>query len=316
MENEIDDLLFSIYYDPKSPAGFSTCNRLYQFIRQNHNKNVSKAIITEWLRKQPTYTLHKNRRVRFKRNYYNITNMDDLWEMDLIDMQKFSRFNKGNRFILAVIDCFSKYAWCIPIKRKTPVEIINGFDQIFGSSLRRPVKIQSDKGREFCNHAVKKYFQQKNITFFTTRDPAIKAAICERFIRSIKGLVYKYLTFTKSKNYIDALESLTFLYNNRYHTTIGRKPCDVSEMNVLDVWNFMEKKRIKSCNIPRLCVGDVVRVSNPKTVFEKGYTPNWSEEKFSVVKVHRRKPVIYNIKDESDCIINGNFYESEVQKVD
>lgn len=238
--------------------------------------------------------------------------------MDLIDMQKFSRANKGNKYILAVIDCFSKYAWCIPIKRKTPSEIIRAFDKIFESTSRRAVKLQSDKGREFKNNLVNQYFHQRNIEFITTRDPATKAAMCERFIRTIKGLIYKYFTYAKTKNYIDVLESLTFLYNNRFHTTIGRKPSDVSETNVLDVWKFMEKKRNHASqkNNAKLSVGDVVRVSNPKTMFEKGYTPNWSHEKFSVVKLLQRKPVIYIIKDESGNIIDGNFYETELQKVD
>lgn len=141
MENEIEDLLFKLYYDPRSPAGFSTSDRLHGFIKQNHSKNIPKSYITDWLRRQPTFTLHKNRRVRVRRNHYNITNIDDLWEMDLIDMQKFSRANAGNRFILAVIDCFSKFAWCIP-GCKTPSEIIKGFDKIFESTPRRALKIQ------------------------------------------------------------------------------------------------------------------------------------------------------------------------------
>lgn len=95
----------------RSPAGFSSAERLHDFIKKNHFSHISKAVVMKWLRKQPTYALHKDRRVRFKRNHYNITNMDDLWEMDLIEMQKFSRVNKGHKFILAVIDCFSKFAW-------------------------------------------------------------------------------------------------------------------------------------------------------------------------------------------------------------
>lgn len=86
--------------------------------------DISKKQVAEWLSRQNTYTLHKDRRTKFARNHYIVTNIDDLWEMDLIDMQKFSRNNKGAKNILAVIDCFSKYAWCIPIKRKTPDEII------------------------------------------------------------------------------------------------------------------------------------------------------------------------------------------------
>lgn len=319
MSNEnqkLHNVLFKAYYDPNSTVAFSSCDRLFNFMKKNGIQG-SKSDVIDWLQNQQTYTLHKERRVKFNRNHYNITNIDDLWEMDLIDMQKFSRNNNGHKYILAVIDCFSKYAWCIPIKRKVPDEIIRGFNVIFSSTKRKPIKIQSDKGREFVNNKVKTYFMQNGINFFTTRDPATKAAICERFIRTIKGIIYKYFTYTSAKLYIDVLDSLVFLYNNRFHSSIGTKPADVNEHNILNVWNYVRKKREKAGTrkCAKLHVGDKVRISNPKVTFEKGYNPKWSLEKFVVDKVHLRVPVVYNIKDETGNIINGNFYEEELQKV-
>lgn len=316
-ENQnLSSFLSNAYYSPLSVAAFSSCERLLKYAKKNGFRATRKEVL-EWLKAQPTYTLHKDRRIRFKRNHYNITNIDDLWEMDLIDLQKYSRNNKGYKFILAVIDCFSKYAWCIPIKRKTPDEIIRGFDEIFLSSDRKPIKIQSDKGREFVNKYVKAYFAEKDITFFTTRDPATKAAICERFIRSIKSLIFKYFTYTNTHKYADVLQSLMTIYNNRVHSSIGVAPAHVNENNILQTWQYNQRKREKSYTRKpsNLRVDDIVRVSNPKTVFEKGYMPKWSTEKFSVVKVHQREPVVYNIKDDSGTIIKGNFYESELQRI-
>lgn len=312
---KLTSILSNAYYNPLSTVAFSSCDRLFNHIKKT--SSASRNDVLDWLRLQPAYTLHKDRRIKFKRNQYNITNIDDLWEMDLIDMQKYSRNNKGNKYILAVIDCFSKYAWCIPIKRKTPDEIIRGFDEIFSSTNRKPIKVQSDKGREFVNKHVKNYFAEKYIQFFTTRDPTTKAAICERFIRTLKGILYKYFTYTKANKYTEALPSLLTMYNNRIHSTIGMTPAGVNENNILKVWQYMQQKRDKASRKPPILrVGDIVRVSNPKTVFEKGYKPKWSTEKFSVVKVHRRQPVVYNIKDETGAIIKGNFYESELQKID
>lgn len=317
VNEKLNNVLLNAYYDPNSTVAFSSCDRLFNFIKKS-GIQVSKAYVTKWMQKQQTYTLHKDRRLKFKRNHYNITNIDDLWEMDLIDMQKFSRNNNGHKYILAVIDCFSKYAWCVPIKRKTPDEIIRGFNVIFSATNRRPMKIQSDKGREFVNKSVKSYFMQNDIIFFTTRDPTTKAAICERFIRSIKGIIYKYFTHISSNRYVDVLGSLLFLYNNRVHSTIGMNPNDVNENNILNVWQYMRNKREKATvrRAAKLHVGDIVRVCNPKIVFEKGYKPKWSTERFTVVKVHLRIPVVYNIKDETGNIINGNFYEEELQKIE
>lgn len=138
----LDSVLFQVYFDHTSPGAFSSAERLYKFIKQNYDIDVTRKKVTDWLRNQRTFTIHKSRRIRFKRNHYNILNMDDLWEMDLIDMQKFSRNNKGNRYIMAVIDCFSRFAWCVPIKRKIPSEIMRAFDDLFATTSRRPVKIQ------------------------------------------------------------------------------------------------------------------------------------------------------------------------------
>lgn len=316
-DQKLSCIFSDTYYNPLAPGAFSSCERLYDHLKKKGIR-VTRKDVSKWLRTQPTYTLHRDRRIKFKRNHYNITNIDDLWEMDLIDMQKYSRINKGYKYILAVIDCFSKFAWCVPIKRKTPAEIIMGFDQIFSSTARKPLKIQSDKGREFVNKHVKVYFAEKDIQFFTTHDPATKAAICERFIRTIKGLIYKYFTYIKANKYADVLQSLMILYNNRKHSSIGIPPANVNENNILQVWQYTQRKREKSfsCSHPNLHVGDIVRVANSKTVFEKGYKPKWSTEKFSVVKVHRRNPVVYNIKDDTDTVIRGNFYESELQRID
>lgn len=315
-ENNLESVLFHAYYDHTSPAAYSSAERLYSFIKQNYDIPVTRRNVIDWLQGQNTYTLHRNRRIRFKRNHYNITNIDDLWEMDLMDVQKISRNNKGNKYIIAVIDCFSRFAWCVPIKNKTPSEIIRAFDYIFKLTTRRPVKIQSDKGREFDNKCVKKYLSERSIGFQTTRDPATKAAMCERFIRTIKGIMYKYFTHTNSTKYIDVIEGLTFIYNNRIHSSIGIQPANVTEENVLKVWTYMQKKRGKSVKKnSKLAVGDLVRIANPKATFEKGYTPKWSEEIFSIERVLLRNPVVYTIRDSDGVTINANFYENELQKV-
>lgn len=134
--SKLDSIFCNTYYNPLCSAAFSSCERLFKHLKKE-GIDLSRKQVIDWMRSQPTYTLHKDRRIKFKRCHYNITNIDDLWEMDLIDMQKYSRNNKGYKYILAVIDCFSKYAWCIGIKRKTPDEIIRAFNEIFTSTNRK-----------------------------------------------------------------------------------------------------------------------------------------------------------------------------------
>lgn len=313
---DIEKFLFNLYYTPNTPAALSSINTFHTYIKNNYDIDITKIFLEKWLAKQNTYTLHKNRQIRFNRCSYNLTNIDDLWEMDLMDFQKISRKNMGFKYILAVIDCFSKHAWCIPIKSKTPKEVIGAFEKIFSSTHRRPITIQSDKGREFDNRAVRKFFKSCDIAFQTTIDPVTKASICERFIRTIKTIIYKYFTFNDSEKYVDVLDGVLCMYNNRKHSSIGMPPSEVNEKNVLQVWRNLEKRKTKSLKKRKYSIGDTVRVSNPKTVFEKGYKTKWSKEIFTIDDYILKSPVVYRLRDSTGAVIRGNFYECEIQKVD
>lgn len=314
MNREIENILCDIYYNLDNEAAFSSPNTFYTFLRER-GYEISKKQLHDWFQAQETYTLHRPRRNRFKRCKYNITNIDDLWEADLIDMQSYSRKNGGNKYILAVIDCLSKFAWCIPIKRKIPSEIMKAFNEIFAETERRPICLQTDKGKEFDNRTVRQFLSEKHISFQTTRDPVTKAAICERFIRTIKSIIFKYFTFMNTDRYIDVINSLVYAYNNRKHSTIGVPPSSVNETNVLEIWKYMNRNTNKTDNKPKFMVGDTVRIANPKKIFDKGYKQTWSDELFTIIKIVKKKPYVYRLQDNDGNLINGNFYDCEIQKV-
>lgn len=314
MDKEIKDKLNDFYYKLDNVSAYSSVDSFYSFLKENGIKIPKKQVI-EWFQNQRTHTLHKTRQNRFKRCRYNLTNIDDLWEADLIDMQNYSRKNIGNKYILAVIDCFSKFAWCIPIKRKTPSEIIKGIETIFSATERRPITIQTDKGREFDNKTVREFLKDGDIIFQTTRDPVTKAAICERFIQTIKAIIFKYFTATNTTRYVDVIESLVYIYNNRIHSAIGVAPSSVNTENVLEIWKFLNRKVIVNTRKPKYCIGDNVRVANPKQIFDKGYKQKWSEEIFTISKIVMKKPYVYRLLDSSAELIKGNFYECEIQKI-
>ncbi|RWR99203.1 hypothetical protein B4U79_05222, partial [Dinothrombium tinctorium] len=114
-------------------------------------RNIAPAItfhdVNQWLSTQPTYTLHKTARKRFERNKIIVSGIDEQWQADLADVSSFSSLNKGFKYLLCVIDVFSKFAWVIPIKNKKPVSIVNAFIKIFRK--RKPLYLQTDKGKEF-----------------------------------------------------------------------------------------------------------------------------------------------------------------------
>lgn len=315
VEDKNNEILYKFYYSLTSPAGYSSAQRLYDEVKR-HGYNIRKSEVVSWLSGQKSYTLHKDRRTRFIRNFYNVTNIDDLWQIDLIDVQKLSRVNAGYRYILCVICCLSRFAWCVPIKRKIPDHVIKAFEFIFSSTTRRPIRIISDSGKEFVAKSIQQFFKQHNIIHYTAANPTTKACICERFIRTIKALIYKYFTFSNSKKYVHVLDSLVCMYNNRKHSSIGIAPSDVNEKNILSVWEYNHFKRRNRANKRcKYSIGDTVRVANPKTVFEKGYKPKWSDEVFTIDKIVYKQPIVYRLKDSSNIVIKGNFYECGIQKV-
>ena len=133
----------------------------------------------DWLSSQNTYTLHKPFRKRFPRNPYTVTNIDDVSEMDLAVLNYLAKYNDKYRYLLNVIDIFSRYAWSVPLEDKTCTSITSALKSLFQN--RKPITIQLDKGAEFVNATVQKYLKRQGVNFHTTLNPDIRGAVIERF---------------------------------------------------------------------------------------------------------------------------------------
>lgn len=317
IDGKTDEILSQIYYNISNPSSLSGFTQLYEEVKKQ-GLSLPETIVKKWIKKQEVYTLHKQRKLKFQRLRYIPSNIDDVWSIDLADMQNISSFNYKNRYILAIIDNFSRYAWCVPIKNKTSESVIKAFEIVFKKTKRRPLNVLSDRGREFVNNKFINFLKKYSINFYTANDPATKASVCERFIRSIKSIIYKYFTYKKTKKYIDVLDKLVDIYNNRKHRSIGRSPVDVNENNILSVWKFMTKnypKTIFNEKRVKFNVGTFVRISNPKQTFDKGYKKQWSDEIFLVHKVILSYPHTYKLTDLNGELIEGKFYEAELQEV-
>ena len=222
-------------------------------------------------------------------------------------MQLLNKYNKGIRFLLCVIDIFSKYAWVAPLKDKKGVSIVTAFQSILKQSNRKPDKIWVDKGSEFYNASFKKWLQDNYIVVYSTHNEG-KSVVAERFTRTLKSKIYKHMTSISKNVYIDKLDDIVDECNNTYHTTIKMKPIDVKDNTYINTDKETNDKD------PKFKVGDRVRISKYKNIFAKGYTPNWSEEVFVIKKVKNSVPWTYVINDLNGEEIMGTFYEKELQK--
>ena len=130
-------------------------------------------------------------------------------------MQLISKFNKGFRFLLCVIDIYSKYAWVVPLKDKKGVSIVNAFQSILNKSNRKPNEIWVDKGSGFYNRSMKLWLEKNDIEMYSTHNEG-KSVVAERFIRTIKNKIYKHMTSISKNVYIDKLDIVNE-YNNAKH---------------------------------------------------------------------------------------------------
>ena len=105
--------------------------------------------------------LHKPIITKFKKGKVYSSFRDNIWNAHLANMQLIRKFNKGIRFLLCVIDIFSKYAWVVPLKHKRDVTIVNSFQKVLDDSKRKPNKIWVDKGSEFYKNSFKNWLKYK-----------------------------------------------------------------------------------------------------------------------------------------------------------
>ena len=261
--------------------------------------------IIRYLQRNKTHSLHKSVRKNFKRRKIITHYPGQIVQMDLIDLQKFSGSNSGYRWILVVLDCFSKKLWLRALKKKEARETADAIRSIF-HDMDYPVQtVIFDEGKEFLNKDVNMLFAQFNIHSYHIQTK-IKAGAVERVNKTIKHIIWKMFTETGRKRWIDNLEDIQTNYNDTYHNIsqhIKMRPNDVTWHNRRKVFknSFPDIKDKINC---RLKKGDQVRVALNKDTFDKSYKVNWSQDVFIISRVFQRSGVCwYRLKDQ-----NGNIY--------
>ena len=229
-------------------------------------------------------------------------------------MQQFSKWNKGYRYLLMVIDVFSKYGWIVPLKDKKGESVTEAFKTIFEEG-RRPQYLWVDKGKEFYNKHLKDLLEKNRIHMYSTENEE-KSSIVERWNRTIKSKMWKQFTVQGNTMYLDMLPKILKQYNNTKHSSIKMTPVEASNKSnegtvYFNLYGDTETLKQK----PKFKTGDKVRISKYKrNVFDKGYTPNWTEEVFTVDKIQYTNPITYKLKDLRGEEIQGSFYEPELLK--
>ena len=335
--SELFNILSKLYRDKTFPGaykGISTFHKLAkahpQVKKQLSPNRLTKRIINQWAQQDEYVSKNKNIVRKFQRRRYKIFNPDAIWEADLLDMSNYAHKNRGIKFILMVVDQFTKKLYTAPCKTKNKQDVKAGFEKIFQyDTIARPNIMYTDNGKEFKNDLVKKYLSDTlHIKLVYTTDKDIKAAIVERTNRTFKKLLVGHLDNNKGQ-YIKDLQVLTTTYNNTAPTTTTRiPPNDVDPSNVQKVRSNMEQsfqsrygKKIKRApdnkpGVPKFSIGQWVRIAKEKNVFKRGYSSNFSDAIFQIYKIDNSNIVnTYSLKDLNGDPITGNFYYNELSPI-
>jgi len=174
-----------------------------------------------------------------------------VWECDLVDVQGLSKYNDGVKYLLTVIDVFSKFLHIIPLISKTGKAVTTAFQSIFKDPKylkplrRRPVWVRTDRGKEFLNRWLQDLLRRERIQFQICKNPEVKCSVVERAHRTIRDKLYKYFTYKKTSSFIVVLPQFVRVYNATAHSTTGMSPALLTDSDILTIWERMNEKSVR-----------------------------------------------------------------------
>ena len=303
-----------LYEDPSFPGSFSGKNRFYKQLR-NKGHLVSPKTVANSLKAIDSYTLHKpDKKPGLYRRIWT-KGIKYLYQCDLVDLSSLHRYNDGYKWIVTIIDTFSKKAWALKMKNKSANSVVAIMEPFLRQNT--PKKMQFDQGTEFYNKKFLRLLKELNIKHYSVYSDK-KGAIVERFNRTLKTRMFKYFTSRGTHRWIDVLQDLIDGYNESKHRSIKHAPNDVTSANEILIRKilFPKVKKKKKFTKIRFKVGDSVRITRQKRTFQKGYEQLWSHEVFTISEIKDTYPITYGLKDYKGEEIKGSFYTSEIQIVD
>ena len=327
--NSKEEFLNKLYSDPGKPGAFSGPEKIKQTAKKDGRYDISRRDVNAFLQNEDTYTTNRPVRHKFQRSKVISYGINDLVDIDLADMSSLSKYNKKYKYLVVSVDTFSRYAKVRPVRQKTASAVLEALESIFSTGPRVRM-VRSDLGLEFKNSKVANFFERKGIRHhFAT--PPIKAGYAERFIQTLKQLIYRYLYHVNSFNYVTALEQLVENYNSRSHKSLGGlAPREVTTQNTATLWNRMYIKELRRGHTqdlqgqsrPKparkftLDKGQHVRISYAKNPFRRAYKQTFTDEIFIVTDRYYKDGIpVFKLTDMKHRLIDGIFYAPELQAV-
>ena len=206
-------------------------------------------------------------------------------------MQEWKNVNEGYRYNLNVINCFSKYAWSEPLKNKKGETVSDAFKYIVKISDRKPAYIWVGEGKEFYKKDMTAWLKAEKMTRYSTHGEH-KSAIAVRFNRTLKEMMWHRLTAENTRIWINMLDDLVSKYNNSYHEATRMRPIDASKLeNESEVRENLSRDDEQAKTSKKFQIGDTVRISRIKGIFEHGFLPIWTEQIYKIHGINNSTPI-------------------------
>ena len=306
----LDQYLKKHYFHPGSPIFFTNPVKLHNHLKKS-GYNVTLPYLKEWVKEQEAYSLHKQARHTFPRLRHVLKGKHHLYDADLADMKDLEQQNQNFKYLLVIIDGYSKFLSVRPLKTKTAQVVKQAVEEIF-NTMSKPEVFRTDSGTEFKNKILKQYLDSLGVHHQITTNEN-KALFAERVIKTLKQKIYHYLTHNNTHSYIDVLQKMVSGYNKTIHRSIKMAPKDMTDEKWWEIYKPRDQIKKKPYTIR---VGDSVRVSYLSNAFTRAFDQQFSREVFTVVSRYRKTGIpLYKIEDMNAQPIEGTFYASELQKV-
>lgn len=322
----MNEYLSRIFYDPSDPASFGTVRTLYSRAKED-GYHFKYKDIKNWLEGEETYTLFQPSKKRPETPRVIVSDKHYQYDIDTMNMSKWSKQNDKYAYILVIIDIFTRASWVNPLYTLQGKEVAHALEVQFKKA--KPSVVRTDAGSEFVNTHVKHLFHREGIRHWITRNNLTKANFAERLIKTLKTRMVKTLFTNQTHRWIDILQDVNTAYNHAVHRSIGVSPFEaLKTSDKVTLWqnqySLREKKKTKFSqrkpsvpkNIFNFKKNDVVRLVKLKKSFSRAYDEQNTHELFRIVDRKSQNGISqYQIKSWDNELIDGLFYDEELVKV-
>ena len=264
-KSQKEHILLEYYFNIKNPASFSGASKVQKVLEKKYPGIFTVHFIKEWLNNQDSYAVQKQVRHSYKTPSVQVVGLNDQADMDLMSVENISKDNDGIKYLLIVIDIFSRFLMVRPLLNKKAQTVLTAVKDIL--LHRRFTKIRTDFGSEFINQGIKQFMKKQNIYLFNTYSNH-KANYAERVIRTLRNMIFRMLRYQRTYRYIDHLQDIVTSYNITPHRGLkGLSPINITKKNELKVWSSIYLKQKTFNKTPphfKFKIGSLVRLSYVK----------------------------------------------------